>query len=148
MRVSRAHGTRKAIMLANVRPELRKLHARIMRGRLAVRLESQRNSCLALRFVHVRARFTEASVKLRSLRYRQMILENSLLSSQAKRLSIRWLAFGWASLLQTLVSFFGSGATSAQAPLKRGADSQRRGHVAFPNCGNYTANCRWRAGDS
>ena len=48
-----------------------------------------------------------------------MILENSLLSSQAKRLSIRWLAFGWASLLLTLVSFFGSGATSAQAPLKR-----------------------------
>jgi len=47
-----------------------------------------------------------------------MILENSLLSSQAKRLSIRWLAFGWASLLLTLVSFFGSGATSAQAPLK------------------------------
>jgi hypothetical protein len=39
MRVSRAHGTRKAIMFANVRPGLRKLHARmrIMRGRLVVR---------------------------------------------------------------------------------------------------------------
>jgi len=62
---------------------------------------------------------SEASVNPRSLRYRQMVLENSLLSSQAKRLSVRWLASGWASLLLTLVSFFGSGATSAQAPLKR-----------------------------
>jgi signal transduction histidine kinase/ABC-type uncharacterized transport system substrate-binding protein len=48
-----------------------------------------------------------------------MVLENSLLSSQAKRLSVRWLAFGWASLLLTLVSLVWSDRISAQAPLKR-----------------------------
>ena len=48
-----------------------------------------------------------------------MVLENSLLSSQAKRLSVRWLAFGWASLLLTLVSLVWSDPISAQAPSKR-----------------------------
>jgi hypothetical protein len=47
-----------------------------------------------------------------------MVLEDILLSSQAKGFSIRCLVFVWASLL-TLVAFFGSGPTSAQAPLKK-----------------------------
>ena len=55
---------------------------------------------------------------MRLRRYSQMVLESTSLSSQVKRLSLRWLAFGWALLL-TLVAFFGSGLTSAQAPAKR-----------------------------
>ena len=49
-----------------------------------------------------------------------MGLENISLSGQAKRPSVRGLAFGWASLLLALVFFVSlSGTTSAQAPLKR-----------------------------
>jgi hypothetical protein len=48
-----------------------------------------------------------------------MGLENISLPSQAKRLSVRRLAFGSASLMLSLVSFFWSGPASAQAPLKR-----------------------------
>ena len=48
-----------------------------------------------------------------------MGLENISPSSQTKRLSVRRLVFGSASLMLSLVSFFGSGPTSAQAPLKR-----------------------------
>jgi signal transduction histidine kinase len=48
-----------------------------------------------------------------------MVLENSLFSSQADRLSVRWLAFGWASLLLALVSLVWSDPISAQAPSKK-----------------------------
>ena len=48
-----------------------------------------------------------------------MVLESSSLSSQAKRLSVRRLAFGRATLLLTLVSLVWSGPISAQAPSKR-----------------------------
>ena len=57
-------------------------------------------------------------VSLRLRRYRQMVLENISLSGRDNRLSRALVASGWASLL-TLVVFFGSGPTSAQAPLKR-----------------------------
>ena len=85
-----------------------------------LRIELHCNSRPFSGFLHVRARFTsEASVNLGSFRYRQMVLENNLLSSQAKPLSVRWLAFGWASLLLTLVSLVWSDPSSAQAPSKR-----------------------------
>jgi hypothetical protein len=48
-----------------------------------------------------------------------MGLENISLPSQAKRLSLRRLAFGSASLMLSLVFFFWSGPTAAQAPLAR-----------------------------
>jgi signal transduction histidine kinase/ABC-type uncharacterized transport system substrate-binding protein len=48
-----------------------------------------------------------------------MGLENISLPSQAKRLSLRRLAFGSASLMLSLVFFFWSGSTAAQAPLAR-----------------------------
>jgi signal transduction histidine kinase len=47
-----------------------------------------------------------------------MVLENISLSGRGNRLSRALVASAWASLL-TLVVFFGSGPTSAQAPLKR-----------------------------
>ena len=48
-----------------------------------------------------------------------MGLENISLPSQAKRLSLRRLAFASASLMLSLVFFFWSGPTAAQAPLAR-----------------------------
>jgi len=48
-----------------------------------------------------------------------MGLENISLPSQAKRPSLRRLAFGSASLMLSLVFFFWSGPTAAQAPLAR-----------------------------
>ncbi len=57
-------------------------------------------------------------VSLRLRRYREMVLENVSLSGQGNQLPRALLASGWASLL-TLVVLFGSGQTSAQAPLKR-----------------------------
>jgi hypothetical protein len=48
-----------------------------------------------------------------------MVLESNSLSSQARGLSVRWLAFGWASLLLTLISLVWSDPISSQAPLKR-----------------------------
>ena len=48
-----------------------------------------------------------------------MGLENISLPSQAKRLSLRRLAVGSASLMLSLVFFFWSGPTAAQAPLAR-----------------------------
>jgi signal transduction histidine kinase len=70
---------------------------------------------------NVRDQFStsERSVNLGSRRYRQMVLESNSLSSQARGLSVRWLAFGWASLLLTLISLVWSDPISSQAPLKR-----------------------------